>query len=249
MFDTLKGKTVLVTGGNRGIGKSIVKLLAQYGLNVAFTYNHNEAQAIELINSLNFEGVSVHPYKMNLENEEEIYTVVERIEADFGGIDYLVNNAGIIRDSYMLLMSTSDWNKVLSTDLTGTFLLTKEVLPLMLAKKSGAIVNISSIAGLVGVEGQTNYCAAKAGLIGLTKALAKEVAGKGIRVNAIAPGYVETDMISGIDINSNSEYLEKIPLKRVANPDEIASVVLFLLSEGASYMTGTTIEVDGGLTN
>lgn len=249
MFDTLKGKTVLVTGGNRGIGKSVVKLLAQHGLNVAFTYNHNEAQATELIESLNFENVSVHGYKMNLESEEEIYAAVLRIEADFGGIDYLVNNAGIIRDSYMLLMSSTDWNKVLSTDLTGAFLLTKEVLPVMLSRKSGAIVNISSIAGVIGVEGQTNYCAAKAGLIGLTKALAKEVAGKGIRVNAIAPGYVETDMISGIDIDNNSGFIEKIPLKRVANPDEIASVVLFLLSEGASYMTGTTIEVDGGLTN
>jgi len=249
MFNTLKGKTVLVTGGSRGIGKSIVKLLTQYGLNVAFTYNHNEDQATELIESLKAENVDIRKYKMNLENEDEIYTAIQRIEADFGGIDYLVNNAGIIRDSYMLLMSSEDWNKVLSTDLTGAFLLTKEVLPMMLAKKNGSIVNISSIAGVIGVGGQTNYCAAKAGLIGLTKALAKEVAGKGIRVNAIAPGYVETDMISDIDIDNNSEYIEKVPLKRVATPDEIASVVLFLLSEGASYITGNTIEVDGGLTN
>lgn len=249
MFSTLKGKTVLVTGGNRGIGRSIVTLLARHGMNVAFTYNRNEFQAIELIESLKAEDVSIRKYKMNLEEEEAIYPVVSAIEDDFGGIDYLVNNAGIIRDNYMLLMDTEDWNKVLSTDLTGAFFLTKEVLPSMLAKKGGAIVNITSIAGLVGVPGQTNYCAAKAGLIGLTRALAKEVATKDIRVNAVAPGYVQTDMISDVDVNSDSESLAKIPLKRVASPDEIASVVLFLLSDGASYITGTTIEVDGGLTN
>ena len=249
MFSTLKGKTVLVTGGNRGIGKSIVKMLAHHGLNIAFTYNHNEAQAIELIESLKLKDVNIRKYKMNLEDEEEVCNTIKNIEDDFGEIDYLVNNAGIIRDSYMLLMSSSDWNKVLTTDLTGAFLLTREVLPTMLSKKNGAIVNVASIAGLIGVAGQTNYCAAKAGLIGLTKALAKEVAGKGIRVNAIAPGYVDTDMINTIDIKNNSSYLEKIPLKRVATPDEIASVVLFLLSDGASYITGTTIEVDGGLTN
>jgi len=247
MFSTLKGKTVLVTGGSRGIGRSIVILLARHGLNVAFTYHRNEAQATDLIESLKSEDVNIRKYKMNLEEEDVIYSVVGEIEDDFGGIDYLVNNAGIIKDNYMMLMDTKDWNKVLSTDLSGSFLLTKEVLPLMLAKKGGAIVNITSIAGLIGVAGQTNYCAAKAGLIGLTKALAKEVATKGIRVNAVAPGYVQTDMISGIDVNS--KILEKIPINRVALPDEIASVVLFLLSEGASYITGTTIEVDGGLTN
>ena len=249
MFSTLKGKTVLVTGGSRGIGRSIVTMLARHGLNVAFTYNHNEAKASELIESLKSEDVSIRKYKLNIEEEEAIYPVVQEIEDDFGSIDFLVNNAGIIRDNYMLMMPTEDWTKVLSTNLTGTFLLTKEILPSMFGKKGGAIVNITSIAGLVGVAGQTNYCAAKAGLIGLTRALAKEVAAKGIRINAIAPGYVQTDMISDVDVNSNNDALEKIPLKRVASPDEIASVVLFLLSDGASYITGTTIEVDGGLTN
>jgi len=249
MFSTLKGKTVLVTGGSRGIGRSIVTVLAHHGLNVAFTYNQNEAQAAELIESLKSADVSIRKYKLNLEEEEAIYSVVGQIEDDFGGIDYLVNNAGIIRDSYMMLMDSEDWNKVLSTDLTGAFLLTREVLPSMLAKKGGAIVNITSIAGLVGVAGQTNYCAAKAGLIGFTRAVAKEVAAKGIRVNAIAPGYVQTDMISDVDVSNDSETFEKIPLKRVASPDEIATVVLFLLSEGSSYITGTTIAVDGGLTN
>ena len=249
MFSTLRGKTVLVTGGNRGIGESIVKLLADHGLNIAFTYNQNEAHANKLLESLKPKDVNIRKYKMNLEEEEEIYTVVKHIEEDFGAIDYLVNNAGIVRDTYMLLMSTSDWHKVLSTNLTGAFLLSKEILPMMLSKKGGAIINVSSIAGVVGVAGQTNYCAAKAGLIGFTKALAKEVGGKGIRVNAIAPGYVETDMIDSIDIKNDSAYLEEIPLNRIATPDEIASVVLFLLSDGASYITGTTIEVDGGLIN
>ena len=249
MFSTLKGKTVLVTGGSRGIGRSIVTMLARHGLNVAFTYNSNEAKADELIESLKSEDVSIRKYKLNIEEEEAIFPVVCAIEDDFGSIDYLVNNAGIIRDNYMLMMDTEDWTKVLSTDLTGAFLLTKEVLPAMLGKKGSAIVNITSIAGLVGVAGQTNYCAAKAGLIGLTRALAKEVAAKGIRVNAVAPGYVQTDMISDVDVNNNSDALEKIPLRRVASPEEIASVVLFLLSDGASYITGTTIEVDGGLTN
>jgi len=249
MFNTLQGKTALITGGSRGIGRSIVTLLARHGLNVAFTYNNNEIQATEVIDSLKSEDVIIRKYKMNLEDEETIYEVIQQIEDDFGSIDYLVNNAGIIRDNYMMLMDTEDWNKVLSTDLTGAFLLTKEVLPSMLASKGGAIVNITSIAGLIGVAGQTNYCAAKAGLIGMTKALAKEVAPKGIRVNAVAPGYVQTDMITDVDLSNNSESLARIPLKRVASPDEIATVVLFLLSAGASYITGTTIEVDGGLTN
>ncbi len=248
MFDSLKGKTVLVTGGSRGIGKSIVKLLADNHLNVAFTYNNNELDLSNLKDSISNKSSKIHQYKLNLENEEEINTVVRDVERDFGRIDFLVNNAGIIKDNYMMLMSSENWNKVLSTNLTGAFLITKEVLPIMMAT-GGAVVNISSVAGIVGVAGQTNYCAAKAGLIGFTKALSKEVAGKNIRVNAIAGGYVQTDMISGLDTKRIDNYKEKISLKRIASTDEIASVVLFLLSDGASYITGTTIEVDGGLIN
>ncbi|KAB3533468.1 SDR family oxidoreductase [Alkaliphilus pronyensis] len=247
MFDSLKGKRVLVTGGSKGIGKSIVRLLANYDLKIAFTYNSNRVNLSELKDSFNNKDTIIHQYKLNLENENEIYKVVEEVENDLGGIDFLVNNAGIVRDSYMMLMNSENWNKVIATNLTGTFLLTKEALPLMLAgKKGGAIVNIASIAGLIGVSGQSNYCAAKAGIIGFTKALSKEVASKRIRVNAIAPGYVETDMTSGLDPKLLNSFMERIPLKRIASPEEIAAVVLFLLSDGASYITGTTIAVDGG---
>ncbi|MHB1391651.1 MAG: 3-oxoacyl-[acyl-carrier-protein] reductase [Clostridia bacterium] len=249
MFDSLRGKVVLVTGGSRGIGSSIVQLLASYGLNVAFTYCTKEVEIESLKNSLPEKSGQIHQYKMDIENKEAVSATVKKVENDFGDINYLVNNAGITRDGYAMLMSNPNWDKVLATDLTGAFLVTKGVLPTMLKNNKGSIVNISSVAGIIGVAGQVNYCSAKAGIIGFTKALSKEIAHKNIRVNAIAPGYVGTDMVEKLNNNIKDSLKERIPLRRVALTEEIASVVLFLLSDGASYITGTTITVDGGLTS
>lgn len=249
MFSNLEGKTVLITGGSGGIGKSIVSLLLKYKLNVAFTHFNNKVDIATITGKLPGDIGRIKQYKLNLENKEEIREVVKQVERDFNTINFLINNAGIIKDAFMVMMSDQSWEKVLTTNLTGAFLITREVLPIMMANNYGAIINISSTAGISGVIGQTNYCSAKAGLIGFTKALAREVAYKNIRVNAIAPGYVDTDMISGLDLKLKESFNERIPLKRIALADEIASVVLFLLSDGASYITGTTIIVDGGLTS
>lgn len=249
MFHGLEGKTVLVTGGSRGIGKSIVSMLANYKLNVAFTYCSQETDIEALKKTLSVDSGKINQYKMDIENKLDIDTVIRKVEQDFGTINFLVNNAGVNRDGYMMMMSDQNWNKVIETDLTGTFMVTKRILPILMSNKEGAIVNISSVAGIQGVIGQTNYCAAKAGLIGMTKALAREIAHKNIRINSIAPGYVKTDMVDKIDPRMMESIIQKIPQKRIALAEEIASVVLFLLSDGASYITGSTIVVDGGLTS
>jgi len=249
MFENLIGKTVLITGGSRGIGNSIVRKLAQYGLNIAMTYNEHEIDLLEIKKDCPYSQSKIKQYKLNLSSKEEIDTLVQKVEKDFGNIDFLINNAGVIKDGYILFSSEESWDKVHSIDLKGTFLLSKAVLPIMMKNKNGAIINISSVAGLTGVCGQTNYCAAKAGVIGFTRALAKEVAHKNIRVNSIAPGYVDTDMVRSVPKKVLDSLNSGIPLKRMADPDEIASVALFLLSDGASYITGTTITVDGGLTS
>lgn len=247
MFHSLEGKTVLVTGGSRGIGKSIVTMLANYKLNVAFTYCSHEID-IETFRQSLIEGSGrVRQYKMEITNDQNIDAIIHQVEQDFGTIHYLVNNAGVNRDGYMMMMSDQNWNKVIDTDLTGTFKITKRVLPILMSNKKGSIVNISSVAGLQGVVGQANYCAAKAGIIGMTKALAKEIAHKNIRVNAISPGYVKTDMVDKLDSRIYDSIIQKVPQKRIAQAEEIASVVLFLLSDGSSYMTGSTVVVDGGL--
>lgn len=244
MFEHMRGRTALVTGGSRGIGESIAKLLSSQGVKVAFTYNHQEAD-IQQYGDVSY----IKQYHMDLMDKKSIESVAHKVEEDFGTIDYLVNNAGVTSDGYMMLMSEENWDSVVDTDLKGLFLLTKSVLPIMMRQKRGSIVNLSSVAGVSGVVGQTNYCAAKAGIIGLTKALSKEVAMKNIRVNAVAPGYVETDMIRSMAPKLVDSFKARIPLKRTANPEEIANVILFLLSDLSSYITGETIVVDGGLTS
>lgn len=244
MFEHMRGRTALVTGGSRGIGASIVKLLSSQGVKVAFTYHHQEVD-IQPYGDHSY----IKQYCMDLTDKKSIESVALEVENDFGTIDYLVNNAGVTSDGYMMLMSEENWDRVVDTDLKGLFLLTKSVLPIMMRHKRGSIVNLSSVAGLSGVVGQANYCAAKAGVIGLTKALSKEVAAKNIRVNAVAPGYVETDMIRAMAPKLIDANTARIPLKRTAHPEEIANVILFLLSDLSSYITGETIVVDGGLTS
>lgn len=246
MFENLKGKTAIVTGGSNGIGKAIVKLLLKQGLNVAFTYNQNRVELASLNEEMGCNN-QLKQYKLDLENKEDIVEVVNKVEEDFGQVDFLINNAGITRDNYMMFISDENWNKVIATNLTGVFLMTKEVLPIM-NRRGGSIVNVASIAGITGSIGQSNYCATKAGIIGFTRSLSKELAQKNIRVNAIAPGYVNTNMLNKLDEKMKESYIEKIPLKRVASPEEIASVVGFLISDAASYVTGTVVTVDGGLT-
>jgi 3-oxoacyl-[acyl-carrier protein] reductase len=244
MFGHMKGRTALVTGGSRGIGESIVKLLSSQGVKVAFTYHQQEVD-IQQYGEIS----DVKQYRMNLTDKKSIESVALEVENDFGTIDYLVNNAGVTSDGYMMLMSEENWDRVVDTDLKGLFLLTKSVLPIMMRHKRGSIVNLSSVAGVTGVVGQANYCAAKAGVIGLTKALSKEVATKNVRVNAVAPGYVETNMIRSMAPKLIDSFKARIPLRRTANPEEIANVILFLLSDLSSYITGETIVVDGGLTS
>lgn len=247
LFEELRGRNALVTGGSRGIGKSIVKTLAKHGVNVAFTYISAPVDMDIYKKELNEDCGQILQFKMNVCDVDNIRAVIRQVEKCLGDINYLINNAGIIKDKYMMLMGKSEWEQVIDTNLTGTFLVSKEVLPYMIGMKKGAIVNISSVAGLVGVAGQTNYCASKAGIMGFTRALASEVSGKGIRVNAVAPGYVDTEMLETLNPKIIQKLKDSISLMRVADPKEIASVVLFLLSDGASYITGTTIQVDGGM--
>jgi 3-oxoacyl-[acyl-carrier protein] reductase len=235
-------KTALVSGGSRGIGRAIVRALAREGAKVAFTYVQNKAAADEIANN-----DTVLAFQADITNFEESKNVVKQVKERFGRIDILVNNSGITRDKLLALMSEKDWDDVLNTNLKGVFNLTKPVVGLMLRQRSGAILNISSISGIVGLPGQVNYSSSKAGMIGFTKALAKEIAKANITVNALALGFVETDMTGVLNPEYRAKALEQIPLGRFAKPEEMAEVALFLVSEKASYITGQVIQVDGGL--
>jgi 3-oxoacyl-[acyl-carrier protein] reductase len=236
------GKVAIVTGGSRGIGRAIVQALAREGAKVAFTYVQNKALADELTN-----GETIVGFQADVTDFTQAKDLVKQVKERFGRIDILVNNAGITRDKLLAMMSEKDWDDVLDTNLKGAFNLTKHVVGVMLRQKSGTILNVTSISGIVGMAGQVNYSSSKAGMIGFTKALAKEIAKVNVTVNALALGFVETDMTGAL----NSEYREKIigqiPLGRIAQPEEMAEVALFMLSPKASYMTGQVLQIDGGL--
>ena len=236
-------KTALVTGGSRGIGKACAIELAKAGCNVAITYAGNEAKALETIKELEELGVKAKSYKFDVANKEEAAKAIEQIHADFETIDILVNNAGITRDNLIIRMSDDEWEQVINTNLTGVFNVTKPVCKIMMKQRQGAIVNMTSIAGVMGNAGQTNYSSAKAGLIGFTKSLAKELASRNVRVNAVAPGFIKTDMTKDLDGEKISEH---IPLKRLGEVEDIAKTVKFLAIDG-SYITAQVIGVDGGL--
>ena len=236
-------KTAVVTGGSRGIGKAIVIAFAEAGYNVAFSYASNKAAATEVETTAKVFGVDVLPIQADAGNPLEAQALVDQTLEKFGRIDALVNNAGITRDGLMMRMSDDDWNKVIDTNLGGPFYTCRAASRAMLKQRSGAIVNITSVSGVYGNAGQTNYSASKAGLIGLTKAMAKEFASRGITVNAIAPGFIETDMTQGLP---QDKVLEHIPLGRLGQGEDIAKAVLFLVTSGG-YITGQVLQVDGGL--
>ncbi len=239
------GKTAVITGGSRGIGKSICLEFALRGANVAFLYAGNTEKAEETLAKLTSSGVKAAAYKCSVTDADEVKRVFAQIVGEFGGIDMLVNNAGITTDKLTVMMSPEEFTRVVDVNLNGAFNCIKYALPPMMKRKSGKIINISSVSGLMGNPGQINYAASKAGLVGVTKTVAKEYAAKGITCNAIAPGYVETDMTAAF--SENERVLQAIPLRRFAKPQEIAYLAAFLASPAADYITGEVIRVDGGL--
>lgn len=243
----LKGKTAVVTGGSRGIGRAIALQLAQNGANVVVNYTARQDAALEAVKEIEAAGVSGMAVKADVSKGEEVENLVNEVLKKFGSIDILVNNAGIARDNLIIRMSEQEFDEVISTNLKGAFICTKAVSKVMIKQKSGKIINISSVVGVIGNAGQSNYAAAKAGIIGFTKSMAKELAKRNINVNAVAPGFIQTDMTSSLPEKVKEEFLRNIPLMRAGKPEDIAKTVLFLASEYSDYITGQVIHIDGGM--
>ena len=241
----LSGKVALVTGASRGIGKAIAMSLGGLGAEVIVNYSASESLAEEVTKSINDKGGKSYKLKFDVSDEESVNNGINQIIRDSGKIDILINNAGITRDGLLMRMKASQWDEVLNTNLKGVFLCTKNVSKFMIKQRSGKIINITSIVGLIGNPGQANYSASKAGVIGFTKTCAKEFASRGIKVNAIAPGFIETEMTENLNMD---DLLKMIPLGKLGSADQIASLVNFLVSSDASeYITGQTISIDGGM--
>ncbi|MBK8734472.1 MAG: 3-oxoacyl-[acyl-carrier-protein] reductase [Saprospiraceae bacterium] len=243
----LTNKVSLVTGGSRGIGASIAETLAAHGSNIAITYNSSPERANEVIQKLETLGVKAKAYQSNAADFAQSEVLINQVLADFGGLDVLVNNAGVTKDNLLLRMSEDQWDQVIDTNLKSCFNLIKHSSKHFMKNRSGSIINISSVVGLFGNAGQINYAASKAGMIGLTKSVAKEFASRNIRCNAIAPGFIETEMTHTLDEKTKEAFLKSIPLGRLAKPEEVSNLVLFLASDQSSYITGQVISVCGGL--
>ena len=243
----LQGKTALVTGGSRGIGRACTERLAAEGARVAFLYHHNQEAADSLVAELRSKGHEVKAIQADVVDTERAEEIVADLLADWKQIDILVNSAGVIRDGLFATMSPDQWHSVIQTNLTGTYNYCRAVAQPMLSSRKGSIVNISSVAAEFGSRGQVNYAASKGGIDGLTRCLAKELASRKVRVNGVAPGMIETDMSAAVRNLAGDRIKEAIPLRRVGQPQEIASVVAFLASDDASYITGQVLRADGGL--
>lgn len=243
----VKGKTALVTGSSRGIGRAIALALGEQGVNVAVNYAGSEDRAAEVVAELEELGVKAIKIQANVADEADVKAMVKETIDTFGSLDILVNNAGITKDNLLMRMKEAEFDDVIDINLKGTFLCTKAVTRQMMRQRAGRIINIASIVGVSGNPGQANYVAAKAGVIGLTKTTAKELAARNILVNAIAPGFITTDMTDALTEEQQEAILSTIPLNKLGEPEDIANIVCFLASERAKYITGQTIHVDGGM--
>lgn len=243
----LKDKVALITGASRGIGKAIALKFAQNGANVIINYSSSQSQAEELKEEIEKIGTKAMIIKCDVSNADEVSQMFSQAEKEFGRLDILVNNAGITKDGLILRMNEEDFDKVIAINLKGAFLCARAAAKMMVKQRSGNIINISSVVGIAGNIGQANYAASKAGIIGLTKSLAKELASRNIRVNAIAPGFIKTDMTEVLSDKVKEVMLSSIPLGRFGEADEVANVALFLASNLSSYITGQVIVVDGGM--
>ncbi len=241
-------KVALITGGSRGIGKEIALTLGKNAYHVIINYRSREDEALKVLDEVIASGGSGSIFQSDISNYTETETMMKEIVKEYGGIDLLVNNAGITKDQLMLRMTEADFSSVIDINLKGAFNCVKHVTRSMFKKRSGCIINISSVIGLVGNVGQVNYAASKAGIIGMTKALAKEYAARGIRVNAVAPGFIDTEMTDVLSDGIKEAILDKIPLHTLGQPEDVANMVNFLASDQAKYITGQVIAVDGGMT-
>jgi len=243
----LSNKTALITGASRGIGLAMAKKFAENGANIAFTYMSSDEKAIALESELTLLGVKVKAYKSNAASYAAAVELIDNVVKEFGSIDVLINNAGITRDNLLLRMSEEQWDEVMENNLKSVFNLTKSACKTFLKQKSGSIINLTSIVGMKGQAGQTNYAASKAGIIGFTKSVADELGSRSIRCNAIAPGFISTDMTDALPAETKELYFKQIPMARFGSPEEVANVALFLASDLSTYVSGQVISVCGAL--
>ncbi len=243
----LSGKVALITGGSRGIGEALVKAMAAEGADIAFTYLSSEESANRVANEASIDGPKIKAYKSDAADYNQAEELVKSVLGEFERIDILINNAGITKDTLMLRMGEEQWDKVMEVNLKSVFNLTKHALRPMLKQRAGSIINMSSVVGVFGNAGQANYAASKAGIIGFSKSIAKEVGSRGIRCNAVAPGFIETDMTHALSEDQQKAYIENIPLKRLGTGKDIADTCIYLGSDMSTYVTGQVISVCGGL--
>ncbi|HEY3283869.1 MAG TPA: 3-oxoacyl-[acyl-carrier-protein] reductase [Armatimonadota bacterium] len=244
---SLKGKVALVTGGSGGIGRAVVKALAEAGADVAVNYSRNQQAGEAAAEEARQGGVKAVALAADISDAAQVEALVAGTLEQLGGVDILVNNSGVTRDALLMRMKEEDWDTVLDTNLKGAFLCSRAVVKHLLKQRGGRIINVSSVVGVIGNPGQANYCASKAGLIGLTKSLAKEVASRGVTVNAVAPGFIATAMTAAMTDDQRDQILKAVPLGTYGTPEDVAAAVLFLASDAARYVTGTVLQVDGGL--